>query len=159
MNIGLYKDDGLAILEATSGPETDQIRKKIEKLFKDHNLHITTELGLFQTDFLDVTFNLKSGKYWPYRKPNDQPLYINAGSHHLPKITKQLPNMLSKRLSEISGNREKFEKAATPYNIALKTSGYHEGLAYDDHATTTRARRRNRKCNIVWFNSSFSKSV
>ena len=81
MNIDLYRDDGLAILEATSGPETDRIRKKIDKLFKDHNLHITTELGLIQTDFLDVTFNLKSGKYWPYRKPIDQPLYINVGSN------------------------------------------------------------------------------
>ena len=30
-----------------------------------------------QTDFLDVTFNLKSGKYWPYCKPNDQPLYLS----------------------------------------------------------------------------------
>ena len=153
MNIGLYRDDGLAILEATSGPETDRIRKEIEKLFKDHHLHITTELGLIQTDFLDVTFNLKSGKYWPYRKPNDQPLYINAGSNHPPMIKKQLPSMLSKRLSELSCNREEFEKAATPYNTAIKTSGYHEGLAYDDHATDTRARRRNRKRNIVWFNT------
>ena len=51
MNIGLYRDDGLAILEATSGPEKDRIKKKIEKLFKDHNLHITTKLGLIQTDF------------------------------------------------------------------------------------------------------------
>ena len=62
-NIGLYQDDGLETLEATSGPETDWIGKKIVKLFKDHNLQITTELGLIQTDFLDVTFNLKSGKY------------------------------------------------------------------------------------------------
>ena len=60
INIGLYRYDGLAILEATSGPETDRIRKKIKKLFNDHNLHITTELGLIQSDFLDVTFNLKS---------------------------------------------------------------------------------------------------
>ena len=105
MNIGLCRDDGLAILEATSGPETDRIRKKIEKLFKDHNLHITTELGPIQTDFLDVTFNLKSGKNWPFRKLNDQPLYINAGSNHPPMIKKQLPSMLSKRLSELSCNR------------------------------------------------------
>ena len=97
MNIGLYRDDGLAILEATSGLETDRIRKKIEKLFKDHNLHITTKLGLIQTDFLDVTFNLKSGEYWSYRKPNDQPLYINVGSNYPPMIKKQLSIMLSKR--------------------------------------------------------------
>ena len=74
MNIGHYRDNRLAILKAPSGSETNQIKKQIEKLFKDHNQHITTELGLIQTDFLDVTFNLKSGKYWPYRKPNDQPL-------------------------------------------------------------------------------------
>ena len=159
INIGLYRDDGLAMLEATSGPETDRIRKKIEKLFKDYNLHITTELGLIQTEFLDVTFNLKSGKYWPYRKPNDQPLYINAGSNHLPMIKKQLPSMLSKRLSELSYNHEEFEKAATPYNTAIKTSGYHEGLAYNDHTTDTHARRRNRKRNIVRFNPPFSESV
>ena len=57
-------------------------------------------------------------------------------------IKKQLPSMLSKRLSEFFCNREEFEKAATPYNIATKTSGYHKGLAYDDLATDTRARRR-----------------
>ena len=67
INIRLNRDDGSAILQATSGPQTDQIRKKIKKLFKVHNLHFTTELGFIQTDFLDVTFNLKSGKYWPYR--------------------------------------------------------------------------------------------
>ena len=67
--------------------------------------------------------------------------------------------MLFKRLSELICNREEFAKAASPYNIAVKTSGYYGGLAYDDHATNTRARRRNRKCNIVWFNLPFSESV
>ena len=74
-------------------------------------------------------------------------------------IKKQLPSMLSKRLSELSCNRKEFAKAATPYNIAIKTSDYHGGLTYDDHATDTRARRRNRKRNIVWFNPPFSKSA
>ena len=37
--------------------------------------------------------------------------------------------MLSKSLSELSCNREEFEKAATPYNTAIKTSGYHEEIA------------------------------
>ena len=74
-------------------------------------------------------------------------------------IKKQLPSMLSKRLSELSCNCKEFEKAATLYNTAIKTSGYHEGLAYDDHATDTRARRRNRKRNLVWFNPPFSESV
>ena len=50
MNV-LSRDDGLGTLEVISGPKADRIKKKIEKLFKDHNLHIKTELGLIQTDF------------------------------------------------------------------------------------------------------------
>ena len=97
MNIGLYRDDDSATFKATPGPKTDRIRKKIEDLFKNHNLHITTELGFNQTDFLDATFNLKTGKYWSYRKPNDWPhLYVNARSNHPRMIKKQLPSMLSK---------------------------------------------------------------
>ena len=74
-------------------------------------------------------------------------------------IKKPLPSMLSKQLSELSCNREEFAKAATPYNIAIKTNGYHGGLTYDDHAADTRAGKRNRKRNIVWFNQPFSENV
>ena len=74
-------------------------------------------------------------------------------------IQKQLPSILSKRLSELSCNREEFAKAARQYNIAIKTSGYHGRLTYDDHKTYTRARKRNRTRNIVWFNPLFSESV
>ena len=54
-----------------------------------------------QTDFLDVTLNLKTEKHWPYRKPNDEQLYININSNHPPSIKKVLPNMISNRLSEL----------------------------------------------------------
>ena len=67
--------------------------------------------------------------------------------------------MLSKRLSDLSCHLQEFAKAATPFNTAMKTSGYHIELAYDDHATDTRAGKRNRKRNIVWFNPPFSESV
>ena len=70
----LYRDDGLAILRNSSGPNTDQIKKRIIKLFQKHNLKITIEANIIQTDFLDVTLNLKTEKHWPFRKPNDQQL-------------------------------------------------------------------------------------
>ena len=72
---------------------------------------------------------------------------------------KQLPSMLPKRISELSCDLEDFAKAATPYNVAIKTSGYHGGLANDDHATATRARTRNRKRIVVWFNPPVRESV
>ena len=83
-NISLYRDDGLAIQENTLGPILEQIKKKIIKLFYQHSLYITAKTNLVQTKFLDVTFNLKSGKYWLYRKPNNQPLFVHQHSNHPP---------------------------------------------------------------------------
>ena len=35
-NIDLCRDDGLAILDNASGPESDSLKEKITKLFPDH---------------------------------------------------------------------------------------------------------------------------
>ena len=45
--------------------------KKMCKIFKENRLNITVECNLAITDFLDVTFDLKSGTYYPYRKQNN----------------------------------------------------------------------------------------
>ena len=87
-DLGLYRDDGLAVLRNKSGPEMERTRKNIIKAFKEIELNITAETNLFQTDFLDVTFNLKSNKFFPYCKPDDHPLYINNQSNHPPSIRK-----------------------------------------------------------------------
>ena len=82
--VGLYRDDGLAALKL-SGPQADRERKDIERTLKECGLRVTVEILLKQADFLDVTLDLPTGKFWPYRKPNNDPLYINAKSkHHQP---------------------------------------------------------------------------
>ena len=43
-NIGLYKYDGLAILENASGPTSECIKKKIIKLFHQHSLTLSIRL-------------------------------------------------------------------------------------------------------------------
>ena len=85
----------MTILEDASGPSSERIKKRIIKLFQHHGLKITAETNLVQTNFLDVTLDLRSGRYWPFRKPNDQPLYIHRLSNHPPVIKKQLPLMLA----------------------------------------------------------------
>ena len=35
-------------------------------------------------NFFNVTFDLKSGKHKSFRKPNDDPIYINTHSNHPP---------------------------------------------------------------------------
>ena len=109
---GLYRDDSLVILRNSSGHNTNQIKKRIIKLFQKHDLKITIEANIIplQTDFLDVTLNIKTEKHWPFRKPNDQQLYININSNHPPSIKKALPNMILSRMLKLSCNLDNFTK-------------------------------------------------
>ena len=81
-NIGLYRDHGLSCFENISGPDPDKIKKKLFNIFKSNGLSITVECNLIRTDFLDVTFYLKSATYYPYRKQNNKLLHKNKHSNH-----------------------------------------------------------------------------
>ena len=35
-NFGLYRDDGLAVLKNKSGLQSEQVKKNIQKIFKEH---------------------------------------------------------------------------------------------------------------------------
>ena len=78
-NVGLYGDDGLGIIRNLSGPKIDQKRKKIIKIFKEWGLSITIKTNLKNSGlyFLDIQLNLQNNTIQPYRKPNDNPFYIN----------------------------------------------------------------------------------
>ena len=117
--VGLYRDDELSGFQNLSSPESEKVKKKLCIVFKRNRLTIPKEYKLQITDFLNVTFDLRTDKYYPYRKDNHQPLYINKQSNHPPTITKQIPTMVSRRISDISCNKEYFEKAAPVYNNAL----------------------------------------
>ena len=85
-NVGLYRDDGLLILKGTGGRQADQARKKLHEIFGEHDLIVTAEINYYVVDFLDVTLNLRGKNYQPYRKPNNEPLYVDARSNHPPNI-------------------------------------------------------------------------
>ena len=155
--IGLYRDDGLAAFRNISGSKAERIKKDITKTFHDIGLKITIETNLKIVNFLDVTLDLSDGKFYPYRKPNDQPMYIHRESNHPPTIIKQLHKSISKRISTISSDKKIFDEAAPHYNSALKSSGHSETLTYMNENTGRNTRNRQR--NIIWFNPPFSKSV
>ena len=50
--IGLYRDAGLAILKNTSGPEAEQLKKKLQNLIKEKDLDIIINLKI--TNYLDI---------------------------------------------------------------------------------------------------------
>lgn len=110
-------------------------------------------------NYLDVTLDLSTGKFCPYRKPDNYPLYINAKSNHPPSIIKHLPATISTRISGLSCDPDKFNKASRVYNDALKTNGYRESLQYVRDDNRTDRRRRNRPRNIIWFNPPYSENV
>ena len=74
--VGLYRDDGLAVVKHLSGPQIEQKRKNIIKIFKDNGLNITIQANLKVAKFLDVELNLNNGIFRPYRKPDNIPVYI-----------------------------------------------------------------------------------
>ena len=152
--IGLYRDNGLGCFQNLSGPESEEAKKKLCKIFKQSGLSITVECNLQITDFLDVTFDLRTDKYYPCRK-DKQLLYINKQSNHPPTITKEIPLMVSRRISDISCNKEYFDKAAPAYNNALKISGFNENIEF----TSTPPPRRNRNRKITWFNPPYIVNV
>ena len=121
-NIGLYRDDGLAVFENLSGRAADKARKEFTRIFGDLALKITIQSNVKVADFLDVTLNLSNGKYYPFSKPNNEPVYINAKSNHPPIIIKHLPAAINRRISNLSCNEEEFHKASGPYNAALRAS-------------------------------------
>ena len=123
-NIGLYRDDSLAAFNAKPR-EMERIKKEICKVFRDNGLKITVEANTTKVNFLDVMLDLRSGKFYPYIKEGNIPLYVHQESNHPPSILRNIPESINKRLSEISSDKESFDSAKGVYQEALDKSGYH----------------------------------
>ena len=128
----------------------------IRTFWENSGLKITITTNLKTVNFFDVTFNLCTGKYQPYNKPNDTLIYINVNSNHPPNIIKALPNSISQQISNISSDKATFNNAVLSYNDALSASGYKENLAYQQDLTPSKKVRQRK---IIWFNPPYSVNV
>ena len=156
-NIGLYRDDGLAVFKNTSGPENEQIKKDFQKIFKEKGLDIVIVCNRKSVHYLDSTFNLSNGSYKPYHKPDDETSYIHVESDHPPSIIKQLPASVERRISDLSSTEEIFNQSKRHYQEALDKSGYKHQLTYKPSPNSAGRRKRGRK--IIWYNPPYSRSV
>ena len=155
-NLGLYRDDGLAVSNATPRG-IENTKKEICRVFNLNGLRITIEANKQIVNFLDVTFNLNNGTFQPFTKPNTALLYVHRESNHPPTTTKNIPTNINRRLSSLSSDKASFDQAAPPYQKALDESGYSYTLHYEP--TTTPNRRNRQRNNILWYNPPFSKNV
>ena len=75
-------DDGLA--ETSSSPrQIEVINKIIKATYRKHGLEVTCEDNVSkQVDFLDITMNLDTDTFKPFKKENTVPLYIHTQSNH-----------------------------------------------------------------------------
>ena len=100
-NCGLYRDDGLGVIDLAKHVVYDRTRKQVFKVMSEIGFKITLDLGKQVTDFLDVTLNLSDGAFRPYRKQNCLINFINSNSDHPRHIKKTIPIMTQKRLSSL----------------------------------------------------------
>ena len=157
-HLGLYRDDGLAVVNLT-GVKVERLRKQVFKLFKSLGLNVTIEANITETDFLDLYLNLKDSTYRPYRKDNNPILYVNANSNHPQSIKKQLPNMISNRISTLSCSKREFDSESHVYNSALQEAGYKEEIKFEEVPQQQNKKKRSRNRKVIWFNPPYSDSV
>ena len=156
-SLGLYRDDGLAIIRGPGAAQV-QLQKEVIAAFKELGFSITTEIGQTSAEFLDVVFDLKSGEFRPYRKPNQVIRYIGVDSNHPQHVKAQIPIMQEIRLSTNSSTPQAFSDAAPPYNQAFSECGYKHVLRYRPEASREPKKRRTGR-KILWFNPPYSTEV
>lgn len=72
-NIGLYRDDGPAVIHKPARA-AETIKKKLCEKFRKIGLQVTASANSTVVDFLDVTFDLNSKEHKPFSKPGNTQL-------------------------------------------------------------------------------------
>ena len=98
-----------------------KIKKKIGKIYEDNGLKITIEINLHIKDYQHITFNLKTGKSYSFTKQNISLQNTHRQSNSPSAIIKQILSMITKRVSDISSDKEHFDKAVSVYHEELKS--------------------------------------
>jgi hypothetical protein len=133
ISFGLYRDDGLGCYKNMPGPKTERTKKAITKIFHNNGLEITINMNMRQSNFLDVTMFLETGKYQPYRKPGNAPLYINQRSNHPPNITIQFSKHRSNFQKKLTLDRKSIQSSEDVYVPADKSTNIYKMSANDNN--------------------------
>ena len=118
-DFGLYRVDGLAVLKNMSKPQSEQVKKNIQKIFKEHGLDIIIQCNMKIINYLDVTFSLSDGNNKPYTIPKNKIKYIHKNSNHPPSVIRPISLSVESRLSTLSFNEKIFQEAVPRYQKAL----------------------------------------
>ena len=118
-------------------------KKEIIKIFKSFRLSITVTTNVTSANYLDVNFDLTEDICKPYRKPNDEPVYVNRHSNHPPNIERQIPLSVSSTISNISSDQLIFNSSIPMYKEALTKSGINDDIIYNPVLESNNSGRKN----------------
>ena len=161
VHLGAYRNDWLGYSRHTP-QQTDIVKKKIQKIFKNHGLKIEIQVNKDVVDILDVTLDTRNCSHQVFTKPNSVPVCVHRQSNHPPSVLQNIPQSVNDRLNILSSSKEKFEAVAPPYQEALEKSGYNHKLEFTDlSGSMTRQPRRMRTTSrlVTYFNPPFSLNV
>ena len=153
----LFRDDGVMAVRG-SPRQAEAKKKEVAAILKSTGIDITIQCNLKVVDFLDLTLDLNTGTYKTFNKPNNTPLYVHKQSNHPPNVTKNIPLAVNQRLSGNSSNQKVFDETITPFQQALKNSGYDHQLKFEDQNSKSK-KKRCRKRKQIYFNPPYSAGV
>ena len=110
-----------------------------------------------KSNFLDISLDLSSDSYSPFRKPNSGILYIHNKSNHPAHVKKSIPSMITKRLCTLSKTAKEFDNCKADYENALRRSGFNTKLKFEEPKKEKGKRKRKREC--LFYNPPFCQSV
>ena len=122
-------------------------------------------MNLKAVDFFNVRFDLVNNTDQPYRKLNNEPVYIHKQSNHPLKILKELPKSIKKLISDISCDENVLNNAKLTQEKALNNSGFTETFSYIKSSDqnikniNNKETKMNRKRKIIWYSPPFSLNV
>ena len=135
-------------------------KKRLLKYLKSFGLSIAVTTNLTSANYLDVHFDLTGNIYKPYRKSNDEPIYINKYFNYPPNILRQLPRSVSSRISNIASNQSIFNSSNPMYKEALTRSGFNDDMIFTPViASNNSERNKTMKRKIISFNPPYSMNV
>ena len=84
----------------------------------------------------------------PYRKPDNDLIYIHKHSNHPQNIFRDLPKSISKKVTDTSSNEETFNNHIPIYQEALKNSAFNNYPFYrQSQHSNSHIQEKQKKCN------------
>ena len=79
-------------------------------------------------------------------------MYIKNCSNHPPTVIKPIPKSISKQLSDLSSNKDIFEKSKRAYSDDLTRSGF-KGKLHDNNDS------KQQRHKTIWYNPPYSTNM